>query len=98
MLLKMLLEPIWESDFLECSKGFRPRRRTWDCIALCYDRIHKQNKFYWVIEGDIKGCFDHTNHGILHRWSLLRADSNLRSVLLGNDLQGTLGLWLGQPS
>jgi group II intron reverse transcriptase/maturase len=65
MLLKMLMEPIWESDFLDCSNGFRPGRRTWDSVALCYDRIHKQNKFYWVIEGDIKGCFDHINHSIL---------------------------------
>lgn len=65
MLLKMLMEPIWESDFLDCSNGFRPGRRAWDSIALCYDRIHKRNKYYWVIEGDIKGCFDHINHSIL---------------------------------
>ena len=34
MLLKMVLEPIYESDFLNCSNGFRPQRRTQDCIAL----------------------------------------------------------------
>ncbi|MGK7876779.1 MAG: reverse transcriptase N-terminal domain-containing protein, partial [Xenococcaceae cyanobacterium] len=33
MLLKMLLEPIYESDFLNCSNGFRPQRRTQNCIA-----------------------------------------------------------------
>jgi RNA-directed DNA polymerase len=64
-LLKMLLEPIWESDFLDCSNGFRPGRRTMDCIRTCQGRITTQNKYLWVIEGDIKGCFDHVQHAIL---------------------------------
>ena len=63
--LKMLLEPIWESDFLNCSNGFRPGRRTMDCIRVCQSRITTQNKYLWVIEGDIKGCFDHVQHAIL---------------------------------
>ena len=65
MLLKMALEPIWESDFLNCSNGFRPGRRTQDCIALLDSYINKRNKYYWVIEGDIKGAFDNIHHGIL---------------------------------
>ena len=65
MALKMLLEPIWESDFLDCSNGFRPGRRTMDCICTCRTRITTQNKYLWVIEGDIKGCFDHVQHDIL---------------------------------
>jgi RNA-directed DNA polymerase len=65
MVLKMLLEPIWESDFLNCSNGFRPGRRTMDCIRTCQSRITTQNKYLWVIEGDIKGCFDHVQHAIL---------------------------------
>lgn len=65
MALKMLLEPIWESDFLDCSNGFRPGRRTMDCIRVCQSRITTQNKYLWVIEGDIKGCFDHVHHAIL---------------------------------
>jgi RNA-directed DNA polymerase len=59
MALKLLLEPIWESDFLDCSQGFRPGRRTMDCIRTCRSRITTQNKYYWIIEGDSKGCFDH---------------------------------------
>jgi group II intron reverse transcriptase/maturase len=65
MALKMLLEPIWESDFLDCSNGFRPGRRTMDCIRTCQSRITTQNKYLWVIEGDIRGCFDHVQHDIL---------------------------------
>lgn len=65
MLLKMVLEPIWESNFLNCSNGFRPGRRTQDCIALMDSYINKRNKYYWVIEGDIKGAFDNIHHEIL---------------------------------
>lgn len=65
MALKMLMEPIWESDFLDCSNGFRPGRRTMDCIRVCQSRITTQNKYLWVIEGDIKGCFDNVQHPIL---------------------------------
>lgn len=61
-MLRMLMEPIWESDFLDCSNGFRPRRRTMDCILTLYDRIQRQNKYYWVIEGDIRKCFDRIHH------------------------------------
>src|SRR5437588_12867182 len=65
MLLKMVLEPIWESDFLNCSNGFRPGRRTMDCIALLDSYINNRSKHYWVIEGDIKGAFDNVQHDIL---------------------------------
>lgn len=65
MLLKMVLEPIWESDFLNCSNGFRPGRRTMDCIARLDSYINNRNKYYWVVEGDIKGAFDSIHHEIL---------------------------------
>jgi RNA-directed DNA polymerase len=65
MLLKMVLEPIWESDFLNCSNGFRPERRTMDCIAHLDSYINERSKHFWVIEGDIKGAFDHIQHEIL---------------------------------
>lgn len=64
-LLKMLLEPIWESNFLNCSNGFRPKRRTMDCIARLNSYINRRNKFYWVIEGDIKGAFDNIHQAKL---------------------------------
>jgi len=65
MLLKMVLEPIYESDFLNCSNGFRPQRRTQDCIARLDSYINRRNKYYWVIEGDIKAAFDSIHHQIL---------------------------------
>lgn len=64
-LLRMLLEPIWESDFLRCSHGFRPGHRTMDCIAAFYSNINTLHKYYWIIEGDIRKCFDRIHHDIL---------------------------------
>ena len=65
LLLKMILEPIWESDFLNCSNGFRPKRRTMDCIALLDSYINNRSKYFWIIEGDIRGAFNNIHHEIL---------------------------------
>ncbi|HZC01609.1 MAG TPA: group II intron reverse transcriptase/maturase [Gammaproteobacteria bacterium] len=65
MLIKMVLEPIWENDFLNCSNGFRLGRRTMDCIALLDSYINERNKYFWVIEGDIRGAFDNVCQKIL---------------------------------
>jgi RNA-directed DNA polymerase len=65
MALKMLLEPIHESDFLDCSMGFRPGRRTMDAIAVCYRLINPRNSYFWIIEGDIRAYFDKVNHDVL---------------------------------
>lgn len=64
-MLRMLFEPIWESDFLDCSSGFRPGRRTMDCISMFYKRVQRQTKYFWAIEGDIRKCFDRIHHDIL---------------------------------
>ena len=63
--IRMVLEPIYESDFLGCSYGFRPNRNTMDAISNCYRMMNIRPKYYWVIEGDIKGCFDNIDHKIL---------------------------------
>ncbi len=65
VLIKMVLEPIWESDFLNCSNGFRPGRRTMDCIARLDSYINERNKYFWVLEGDIRAAFDSIQQGIL---------------------------------
>jgi RNA-directed DNA polymerase len=71
MALKLILEPIFESDFLDFSHGFRPRRSCHTAIAhaVRLTTIRKR-KVYWVIEGDIEGFFDHVHHKKL--MSLLR--------------------------
>jgi len=65
MMLKMLLEPIFEADFLDCSYGFRPERRTMDCLIPIWRHVNDNNKHFWVVEGDIRAYFDNVNHTIL---------------------------------
>jgi RNA-directed DNA polymerase len=61
--LKLVLEPIWESDFLPCSYGFRPNRRTHDAVAEV--RFFTSRTYEWIVEGDIKACFDEISHPAL---------------------------------
>jgi len=65
MVLKMILEPIFEADFLPNSNGFRPERSTLECVLPMYRYGDSNCQYEWVIEGDIEGCFDNINHGIL---------------------------------
>ena len=61
--LKLVLEPIFEADFLPCSYGFRPKRRAHDAIAEVH---HFTARTYeWIVEGDIKACFDEISHSAL---------------------------------
>jgi RNA-directed DNA polymerase len=63
--LKLVLEPIFEADFKPCSYGFRPGRRAQDAIAeICYLSSESRN-YEWVLEGDIKACFDEIDHPAL---------------------------------
>lgn len=65
MVLKILLEPIFEADFLECSHGFRPGRRTMDCLVPIWRHVNSSSRHFWVVEGDIRACFDNVQHRIL---------------------------------
>jgi RNA-directed DNA polymerase len=63
MAIKMIIEPIFESDFLPYSHGFRPRRSCATAMAhLHLMTRQRRRKVYWVIEGDIEGFFDHVHH------------------------------------
>ena len=69
MVLKLVLEPIFEADFYPTSYGFRRGRNTHDALAvvqkqLCPTRYGPSPTVY-VIEGDIKGCFDAIDHHLL---------------------------------
>src|SRR6266540_4837644 len=61
--LKLVLEPIFEADFLPCSYGFRPGRRAHDAIAETV--MFVTNSYEWVVEGDITACFDEISHSAL---------------------------------
>ena len=61
--LKLVLEPIFEADFLPCSYGFRPNRRAHDAVAEV--RHFTSRTYEWVVEGDIRSCFDEISHSAL---------------------------------
>ena len=59
--LKLVLEPIFEADFQPCSYGFRPSRRAHDAIAEIHYLARPRNTD-WVLEADIRACFDEIGH------------------------------------
>ena len=58
----LALEPIAETTAAPNSYGFRPKRSTADAIQQCFIALGGRNAAEWVLEGDIKGCFDHISH------------------------------------
>jgi RNA-directed DNA polymerase len=60
--LKLVLEPIFEADFLPCSYGFRPNRRTHDAVAEIHHLASGLRTYHWILEADIKSCFDEIGH------------------------------------
>jgi RNA-directed DNA polymerase len=61
--LKLVLEPIFEADFLPVSYGFRPMRRAHDAIAEI-QRFGTKG-YQWVLDADIEACFDSISHTAL---------------------------------
>jgi RNA-directed DNA polymerase len=58
----LALEPIAETTADPNSYGFRPGRSTADAIEQCFGVLGNRHTAEWVLEGDIKACFDRINH------------------------------------
>jgi len=63
--IRMALEPIFEVEFHEHSYGFRPHRSAHHAVARC--RYTALTGFTWIIEGDVKACFDEISHKAILR-------------------------------
>ena len=58
----MALEPVTET-MADCnSYGFRRNRSTADAIDALHRLLSRKNSPEWILEGDIKGCFDYISH------------------------------------
>jgi group II intron reverse transcriptase/maturase len=57
---KIVLEPIFEADFLPCSFGFRPKRAQHDALQVLVDEAWRGRR--WVVETDIANCFSAIPH------------------------------------
>ena len=60
---KIVLEPVFEADFLASSFGFRPKRSAH--MAIEEIRIAANRGGDWVLDADIKACFDMIDHDVL---------------------------------
>jgi RNA-directed DNA polymerase len=65
MALKLVLEPIFESDFYPSSYAYRPARRTQDAIAEIVHFTKAPSNYEWVIETDVEACFDRLPHCLI---------------------------------
>jgi RNA-directed DNA polymerase len=70
------LEPIAETTADPNSYGFRPFRSTADAIEQCFILLAKRKDPQWILEGDIKACFDRIDH------SWLRANIPMDKTIL----------------
>lgn len=76
--IKLVLEPLYECVFRDCSHGFRPERSCQTALRACM----RSGTPTWTIEGDLKSYFDTIDHGVL--LSLLRkkiADERLLDLI-----------------
>ena len=75
----LALDPIAETTADPNSYGFRPERSTADAIVQCHLVLGKRASAPWILEGDIRSCFDTISHEwlvanipmerrILHQW------------------------------
>ena len=60
----MVVEAVYEQDFLDCSWGFRPGRSAHEALETLREGLKKM-KGGWVLDVDIKSFFDAIDHGQL---------------------------------
>ena len=64
--VRMVLEPIYEAEFVGFSYGFRPRRSAHDALDALAEAIGR--KVNWVLDADIRAFYDTINHEWLQRF------------------------------
>lgn len=62
---KLVIEPVFEADFLPCSFGFRPKRGAHDALQVLVDEAWRGRR--WAVETDIANCFEAIGHDQLMR-------------------------------
>ncbi len=78
----MVLEPIYEHDFLDCSYGFRPGRSAHQALAEIQSRLTVMGGG-WVLDVDIRKFFDSLSHDHLRRILARRMRDGVIERLIG---------------
>ena len=87
MAVLLILEPIYEADFMDCSHGFRPRRKAHD--ALDAIRTHLKAGRTEVYDADLKGYFDSIPHDKLM--------ACVRMRIVDSSVLKLIRMWLKAP-
>ncbi len=82
----MLLEPIYEQDFHDCSYGFRPGRSAHQALEDVW-RWSMDHAVGWVVEVDIRKCFDTLDRAHLREFLQLRVRDGVLKRLIGKWLK-----------
>jgi len=82
----MLLEPIYEQDFYDCSFGFRPGRSAHQALEALWKQTMDSHGG-WILEVDIRKFFDTLDHAHLRRFLEQRVRDGVLTRLIGKWLQ-----------
>jgi RNA-directed DNA polymerase len=85
MATKIIIEPIFEAGFHDCSHGFRPRRSATDALEII--RLVGGRGHYHVVDADIQGFFDNIDHDKLMELVSKRISDRRVLKLLGQWLK-----------
>ena len=78
--VKIVLEPVFEADFLPCSFGFRPKRAAHDGLQVLVNESFAGAR--WVVETDVADCFGAIPHsGLMSAVEERISDRRLLSLL-----------------
>lgn len=83
----MVLSPLYEQDFLECSYGFRPGRSAHQALEVLWKAIMSMGGTCWVYEVDIKSYFDTVSHEHLREFYKKRVRDGVILRILGKWLK-----------
>lgn len=78
----MVLEPVYEQEFLDCSYGFRRGRNAHGALEALWSRTMKM-RGGWMLEADIEGFFDAVDHGLLREMLQRRVRDGVVLRLIG---------------
>lgn len=82
----MILEPVYEQDFLDCSYGFRPGRSPHGALEAIWQQC-KDLKIQWIVDVDIRKFFDTLKHAHLRAFLQHRMRDGVITRLVGKWLK-----------
>ena len=78
----MVLQPVYETDFLDASHGFRPQRSAHGALAALRQQMMKLGGG-WIVDVDLRRFFDTIDHGHLREFLKRRVRDGVILRLIG---------------